>query len=157
MDAATRGSDFLEHYGVKGMKWGVRRSSSEISGSRGAFKRSKPDPSEDKQVANTYKAKVSKGNTDALSNKELKKLTERMQLEQTYTNLSAKQQARGKSFVQKTMDGDRALLKQGKYKETTTYQTGKFASAAFKFGKNANNMRKQRRAQNPNSQVVTRM
>lgn len=99
MDHADRGSDFLEHYGVKGMKWGVRRSPSELR--RAAFKRSTPEPSEDKQAANSFKAKVQKGNTDALSNDELRKLNERMQLEQSYSSLTAKtkQQNAGKKFV----------------------------------------------------------
>lgn len=157
MDTADRGVNYLEHYGVKGMKWGVRRSSAELSRSNGSFKRSKPEVSEDKKTANAYQSKVHRGRPDALSNKELKKLTERMQLEQNYANLSKKQEERGKSFMQKMMDGDRALLKQGKLKDTATYKTGKFVSTAFKVGKAANNIRKQRRAWNPNSQVVTTM
>ena len=32
-------SDFLEHYGVKGMQWGVRRSRAELRGAAKAFKK----------------------------------------------------------------------------------------------------------------------
>lgn len=112
--------DFLEHYGVKGMKWGVRRDRSSRSSSGGgkrefkrispkpsekrSFKRTSPEPSADKREFTRISAKVGKGsNTSALSNDELRKVNERMRLEQEYSRLSGSVQvSAGKAWVTKT-------------------------------------------------------
>lgn len=88
----------LEHFGVKGMRWGVRKSRGGVTilGRRSA----KPTPSEDKVAANTARAKISKrGNTDALTNKEMQTLVTRMNLEQNLTRLSAGQKKGGVGAV----------------------------------------------------------
>lgn len=73
--------EFLEHYGIKGMKWGVRRR----RGSDGLVEKSG-----DVKNAEAAKAKIGKkGNTDALSNKELQALVTRMNLEQQFSKLNA--------------------------------------------------------------------
>lgn len=130
MGHIDRAEDFLEHYGVKGMKWGVKGGASK-SGSKGSFKRSTPEPSEDKKATNAVKAKVSKGNTDALSNAELKKLNERMQLEQNYSNLTTKtkQTSAGKAFLIKTTSN---IMKQQVQKATNDYVGKQVASALAK-------------------------
>lgn len=68
--------EVLEHYGVKGMRWGVRRSSSSSS------------DSEDAMRAKASRAKIKRGDTGPLSNKELQDLVTRMNLEQQYSRLS---------------------------------------------------------------------
>jgi len=86
----TTSDDILEHYGVKGMKWGVRRSREQIDAD-----------SADKAVARELNKKIKKnrGNTNALSNQELQSVITRMNLEQQYSNLTTKQN--GKSAAQK--------------------------------------------------------
>jgi len=77
----------LKHYGVKGMRWGVRKSEHE-GGTRA--KRAPVPVSADKQKANEAAARVSKkGDTSALSNQELQQLVQRMNLEQQYSRLSS--------------------------------------------------------------------
>lgn len=68
--------DVLAHYGVKGMRWGVRRNRSQIDSS-----------SEDHRTAQAARAKAKKGGTKSLSNKELKDLIERLNLEKQYSTV----------------------------------------------------------------------
>jgi len=67
--------DVLSHYGIKGMKWGVRRANP--SGA-------KPAASSDHETATAAKAKVKAGGLKSLSNEELKTYLERMDLEKRY-------------------------------------------------------------------------
>lgn len=69
--------EVLAHYGVKGMKWGVRRNRSS----------SKPAASEDATRASEFAARAKKGGSKTLSNKELQDLVTRMNLEQQYARL----------------------------------------------------------------------
>lgn len=80
--------NYLEHFGVKGMRWGVRHRPGAVTLGR----RAKPIPSEDKVRAEAAKAKIGRrGNTDALSNQELQTVIARMNLEQQIARYSANQ------------------------------------------------------------------
>ena len=82
---SSAADDFLAHYGVKGMRWGYRRQSD------GSVKPSGKTPkSEDHEASRA----LMKKRPSQMSNSELKKLNERMQLEQTYSQLMAKQGSR---------------------------------------------------------------
>lgn len=72
----------LAHYGIKGMKWGVRKleDSTKVS-------LKKPPRTEDAENATVKRGTVKKHGTDRLSNKEMKDVIERMNLEQQYSNL----------------------------------------------------------------------
>lgn len=75
----------LQHYGIKGMRWGVRRK-------RGSDGRVESDDS--KRAKQLKKKKLSE-----LTNKELKELNERMNLERQYSNLTKKDLSRGQKIV----------------------------------------------------------
>lgn len=105
-------SKFLEHFGVKGMHWGVRKrepvTSTTVSSKGGKIKKvqlsdrvhtQRSKPSTDATRFAVAKAVVKKHSTDSLSNEELKSLVTRMQLEQQYSNLSTQQQNAGHKFV----------------------------------------------------------
>lgn len=79
--------DVLSHYGVKGMRWGFRKSEHE----GGTTAKRAPVPvSADKAKAQEHASKVGKkGDTSALSNQELQQLVQRMNLEQQYSRLSS--------------------------------------------------------------------
>lgn len=98
----------LEHYGVKGMRWGVRRSREELDRAAGrrrkagkpvtptkrqqrkAAKAAQKQESEDaKKVAEAAK-KIQKGDTSALTNEEMQLVVKRMNLEQQYRELETK-------------------------------------------------------------------
>lgn len=76
-------NDFLKHYGVKGMKWGVRHNPS----SGGTSTHDSPDT----KTLDSHKARVAAGGTRALNTNELQALVTRMNLEQQYSKLSAQQ------------------------------------------------------------------
>jgi len=73
--------DFLEHYGKLGMKWG-RRSAAPATATN-----SQPGASRDAKHVTAITKKVKAGGTQALSNRELKDLTTRMNLEKQYASL----------------------------------------------------------------------
>lgn len=69
--SAMTGKEFIEHYGVKGQKWGVRRQ--------------RPSGGVD---------------TSKLSDQELRQLVERMRLDQQYSEMVARQnRSAGRAFV----------------------------------------------------------
>lgn len=71
--------DVLNHYGVKGMHWGVRKKRSDSGPSS-------PDADRAKAHASTVKVH----GTKALSNKDLQDLVTRMNLEQQFSTLQQK-------------------------------------------------------------------
>ena len=75
--------DVLAHFGVKGMKWGVRKKRDSIGGGD-----SGPHKSTDAVQVGASKAKVKKGGTDALSTRELQDLVTRMNLERQFSSLA---------------------------------------------------------------------
>jgi hypothetical protein len=86
--------DFLAHFGIKGQKWGVRRSRSQIDS--GA--------SEDHANAKAAREKARKGGgTKALSNKELQDLITRANLETQYSKIAPSKFEKGRNAVGKIL------------------------------------------------------
>lgn len=114
MDQAL--SDILEHHGVKGMRWGVRRrrnSSGELvpvsvqSNKAGQVTKTSggsnhPTSEDAKRAMTTHQIAKSSG-THALSNQELQDLVNRLNLEQNYSRLNE-----GKSNLSKLRRGNSA-------------------------------------------------
>lgn len=81
----------LTHHGVKGMRWGVRRSKEQLGRSRGRRSSKSEDYTEARKIK---KKKVSQ-----MSNAELKKINERTRLEQEYSRLNPSAVSKGWKFV----------------------------------------------------------
>lgn len=86
-DGADLVDDVLAHYGIRGMKWGVRRSNPSASGGNGSgdSRRNAAEISEDAKAALVARAKP----PYSLSNKEMQTIITRMNLEQQYDRLTA--------------------------------------------------------------------
>lgn len=94
----------LIHYGVKGMRWGFRtRDNGTVVRSGKSVK-----GSEDHETAKALKTKK----VSSMSNAELRTLNERMQLEQTYSQLTQKTAttSKGKDYVDRGLKTTKTIL-----------------------------------------------
>jgi hypothetical protein len=98
---------FLEHYGIKGMRWGKRKASSDDGSSSTSSVQAtpieKPKASADASAVSTYKSRVAAGGVDALSTKELQQLVNRQNLEQQYAKLNPAPMTAGQKFMSETL------------------------------------------------------
>lgn len=99
----------LSHHGIKGMKWGVRRSEAELARARGETPKT---TSKTKRTGGIFQkkakpkkppvsAKPKAKNISEMSDDELRSMVNRLQLEKQYRDLSPKQVSKGKAFYDK--------------------------------------------------------
>lgn len=109
------GNDILEHFGIKGMKWGVIRKNVGDS-----LKVSK-----DASAASKFKTRAKIGGVGNLDNKELRDVLVRMRLEQDYKNLISNSSLKGRG-----MKWAKNFLTDVAKDVTTSYLRNPFASTA---------------------------
>lgn len=134
MAQADEIEEFLAHHGIKGMKWGVRRDRSSLGSSKAEVQtKIRPGkkvvsrggkglaPSEDAVRTSVLRSKAKASSSHALSNKELKELVERMNLEQNYSRLAD--------------PGKLAIIKRGTTHAQTILAVGTVATTAYGLAK----------------------
>jgi hypothetical protein len=85
--------EILEHHGIKGMKWGVRRALRSRSGA-GKKKGEAVRPSDEGRQARKILDKQKKYGTVALTNHELRVVNARIKLEQEFHKMNPKPQSK---------------------------------------------------------------
>ena len=87
----------LYHFGVKGMRWGVRKASPSGSGTK-SYKSSR-----DYNAANRLRRKAKGSGTKSLTNKEMKMLNTRLELEKKYNQLNPSSLEKGRKVLSTTV------------------------------------------------------
>ena len=80
--------DYLKHYGILGMKWGVRRTPAQLARAKGSSKKNSDGDG--------------KKNVKSMSDEELRKVVNRLQMERQYSQLmNDGSVSKGKEYTQK--------------------------------------------------------
>jgi hypothetical protein len=97
-------AEFLEHFGVKGMHWGVRRSRTATSSS--------PSSSDHAKAVSLSRKVVEAGGVHALSNEELSSLNTRLNLENNFHKLTSDTATvdKGRHFVKSATQDARSII-----------------------------------------------
>ena len=118
--------DYLQHWGIKGMKWGRRRYQNKDGSLTPAGKARYGN--ESKEAKEVRELRATKKMSE-MTNAELQRVVTRMNLERQYTSLTAQERQANKSAFDKIMSGvDTGLQIANKYNQIV----GVFNSAAFK-------------------------
>lgn len=92
-------SDYISHYGIKGMRWGIRRYQNKDGSLTQEGKRRYNKSEDAEEVERIRKKKISE-----MSNKELETAVRRMNLERQYKDLRSNEISNGKRKAKEVLD-----------------------------------------------------
>ena len=90
--------DYLEHYGVLGMKWGKRKDTSRGSSSKTRESKKKKKPQNLSREASIAR-KLKEKKVEEMTNEEIRTLVNRMRLEQDYKTITARKKRAGEKIA----------------------------------------------------------
>lgn len=104
-------NNYLEHHGIKGMKWGVRRTKAQLGYKIGFRKKKKKSVESKDTKSENQNKKISKKKSKSvkdMSDEELRakinKLENRLEMEKRYKDLSSKDISKGKKFTSRVIN-----------------------------------------------------
>lgn len=102
---------YLAHHGIKGMRWGVRRTEAQLARARGELPNESKSTGSKKTGRSLFakkpkkkaveKPKKTEKKVSEMSDEELRSRIARLQLEKQYRDLSPKQVSKGRAFYDK--------------------------------------------------------
>lgn len=87
-------TNYFKHHGIKGMKWGIRRTEAQLNGGKKSYRKSESDDAHE-----DYNKAHSKTSVKSMSDKELRERINRLQMEKQYVSLTKKEKSAGSKFV----------------------------------------------------------
>lgn len=102
MESAT-----LQHHGIKGMKWGVRRTPEQLQRTKNHIDTASNMVKEAKNINSSIskiRTTVKKKDLSKMSDQELRDRVNRMNLEQQFSQLSSGKVSKGESYVRNTLE-----------------------------------------------------
>lgn len=98
----------LQHHGIKGMKWGVRRTPEQLSRMKGRIDTTSGIVKEAKNindsVSNIRSTTSKKPDLSKMTDQELRDRVNRMNLEQQFSQLSSRKISKGEQYVKNTLE-----------------------------------------------------
>lgn len=98
----------LQHHGIKGMKWGVRRTPEQLSRMKGRIDATSGIVKEAKNindsVSNIRSTTAKKPDLSKMTDQELRDRVNRMNLEQQFSQLSSRKISKGEQYVKNTLE-----------------------------------------------------
>ena len=98
----------LQHHGIKGMKWGVRRTPEQLSRTKGRIDTTSGIVKEAKNindsVSNIRSTTAKKPDLSKMTDQELRDRVNRMNLEQQFSQLSSRKISKGEQYVKNTLE-----------------------------------------------------
>jgi hypothetical protein len=124
-DLFSKVVDFFAHFGVKGMKWGFRRTDAQLA--RAAQERA--DAPDAVRAGETLAAIRSKGSLSAVSDADLNHLVNRINLEKRYAEVNPSSFEQGHKAIKTTLEVGRTMNEVIKFANSPA---GKLISSALR-------------------------